>query len=35
VQERRGSALPLEWDVQVTVGDASSYTYSLSCEVLQ
>lgn len=25
--------LPYNWDVNVAVGDASSYTYSLSCEV--
>ena len=35
VLERSGSVLPMDWDVLVTVGDASSYTYSLSAEVLK
>lgn len=35
VIERRSTCLPLQWDVQVLAGDGSSYTYSLSGEVLQ
>jgi hypothetical protein len=26
--------LPVQWDAEVTAGDSSTYTYSLSCEVL-
>ena len=33
VLESVGRFLPVQWDVLVTVGDASSYTYSLSCEL--
>jgi hypothetical protein len=34
VLETVGRLLPSVWDIQTTVGDASSYTYSVSCEVL-
>lgn len=34
VEETVGRMLPYTWDVSVTVGDASSYTYSLSADVL-
>jgi hypothetical protein len=33
VIETAGRALPCVWQVQVTVGDASSYTYSVGIEV--
>ena len=33
VKESLSRFLPVQWDVQVVHGDASSYTYSLSCEV--
>jgi hypothetical protein len=35
VQETAGRALPCVWDVQVTHGDASNYTYSVGVEVFQ
>jgi len=34
VLETVSRLLPVQWDVQVTHGDASSYTYSVSCDVL-
>ncbi|MBV9448561.1 MAG: hypothetical protein JO345_21965 [Streptosporangiaceae bacterium] len=34
VKESVGCYLPYQWDFQVTHGDSSNYTYSLSCEVL-
>lgn len=34
VKESLGRTLPCQWDVNVVHGDGSSYTYSLSCEVL-
>lgn len=34
VKECVSKAAPVQWDVSVAVGDASSYTYSLSAEVL-
>lgn len=33
VQESAARPLPMEWDVQVTHGDSSSYTYALTAEV--
>lgn len=35
VKECDSRPLPTLWDVQVVAGDSSSYTYSLSCEVLE
>jgi hypothetical protein len=34
VEECQNRPAPVEWDVSITVGDATSYTYSLSAEVL-
>jgi hypothetical protein len=34
VKETVGRMLPYQWDFQITVGDSSSYTYSVSAEVL-
>lgn len=34
VKESVGRYLPYKWDVNVVHGDASSYTYSLSCELI-
>jgi hypothetical protein len=34
VKETVARLLPCIWDVNVAVGDASSYTYSVSCEVV-
>jgi hypothetical protein len=34
VKESVGCFLPYVWDFQITVGDSSSYTYSVSCEVM-
>jgi hypothetical protein len=33
ILETVGRILPCVWDVQVLAGDATSYTYSLGCEV--
>jgi hypothetical protein len=33
VQETQGRLLPVQWDVQVTHADGSSYTYSLCADV--
>ena len=35
VIETAGRALPCVWDIQVTHGDSSSYTYSVGVEVFQ
>lgn len=35
VKEAISRVLPALWDVSVTHGDGSSYTYSISCEVFQ
>ncbi len=34
VKETVGRYLPCVWDFNIAVGDASSYTYSVSCEVM-
>jgi hypothetical protein len=34
IEECQNRPAPVQWDVSVAVGDASSYTYSLSAEVL-
>jgi hypothetical protein len=34
VKETVGRMLPYQWDFQITAGDGSSYTYSVSSEVL-
>lgn len=34
VKETVSRPLPCQWDVQIAHGDASNYTYSVSCEVL-
>ena len=34
VKETVGRMLPVVWDFALAVGDASSYTYSVSCEVM-
>jgi hypothetical protein len=33
IKETVARLLPYQWDFQITVGDSSSYTYSVSCEV--
>ncbi len=35
IEECQNRPAPVQWDVSIAVGDASSYTYSLSAEILQ
>lgn len=35
IEECQNRPVPVQWDVNVVAGDASSYTYSLSVEVLR
>lgn len=34
IEECQNRPAPVQWDVSIAVGDASSYTYSLSAEVI-